>query len=378
VSGAKLRDFHLAKALAEMGELTYVHYSEPGLAPVNMPFAKRIVSLPRSRGYTPAKVLRGLTGRWPLPIVNYTDRAMVNRLLELVRAEKFDLVHVDIIHMAGCEAAIRPALGATPVMYNWHNIESELMARFAASDASLAKRWYARQTSRRMAQVEDSILESADGHVVCSEREREQLARRNPRARIAVVENGVDTGAFVPRTNRERKRILLVGAMSYHANAEAAAWFAREIWPKIREKNPGFRFTIVGSNPLPQVLALRNLPDVEVTGTVPDVAPWYAEAFAAIVPLRVGSGTRLKILEAMAAGVPVISTKLGAEGLAVTPGKEILLVDSDGDWMAALAKLRDSGAWAAQTSAARELVCARYDWQAIGRSLIATYQAWLS
>jgi glycosyltransferase involved in cell wall biosynthesis len=376
ITGAKLRDYYLARALGEAGELTYVHFDQPDTAAPVLPFCERVVTISRVQPYTPGKILQGLTGRWPLPVVNYTSTEMIAQVLKLIREKAFDLVHVDCIQMAACEAALREALGSTPTMYNWHNIESELMLRYSEGNESPLKKMYARMTAGRLAKVESMVLESATGHVVCSEREHALLAARAPHARIAVVANGVDTGGFKPAKSAEgRKRIVFVGAMSYHANIDAAVWFAREIWPQIRARMDGFVFTIVGSNPAPEVLALRELPGVEVTGTVPDISVWYSEAFAAVVPLRVGAGTRLKILEAMAAGVPVISTSLGAEGLEVSPGKDILLVDEAGGWAEALAGLE--ARWTAQASAARELVCSRYDWQVIGKSLVSSYLSWL-
>jgi polysaccharide biosynthesis protein PslH len=135
---------------------------------------------------------------------------------------------------------------------------------------------------------------------------------------------------------------------------------------------------LVGLDPTPVVRALHGSGNIEVTGTVPDVRPYYAEAVAALVPLRVGGGTRLKILEAMAAGVPVISTALGAEGLAVSPGRDLLIADRDEDWLAHLQTLvQNSGMRRELVAAGRALVCERYDWQVLGRTLYETYAEWL-
>ena len=126
------------------------------------------------------------------------------------------------------------------------------------------------------------------------------------------------------------------------------------------------------------MLALRAVAGVEVTGTVPDARPYYREAFAAVVPLRVGTGTRLKILEAMAAGVPVLSTPLGAEGLEVTPGQNILIADAEADWLPAFGSLlASSGRREELVRAGRRLVCAQYDWTEIGAKLAMLYQNWL-
>jgi glycosyltransferase involved in cell wall biosynthesis len=167
--------------------------------------------------------------------------------------------------------------------------------------------------------------------------------------------------------------------MGYHANVAAASWFTREIWPDIAKRFPALRLCLVGSNPTPAVRALGG-DSVEVTGTVPSVAPYYQEALAAIVPLRVGGGTRLKILEAMAAGVPVISTTLGAEGLAVRSGENILIADRAEDWVTALDSISGTAGerrWSEIAGAGRNLVESRYDWGALGRSLYETYRGWL-
>jgi glycosyltransferase involved in cell wall biosynthesis len=125
------------------------------------------------------------------------------------------------------------------------------------------------------------------------------------------------------------------------------------------------------------VLALRGQPGVEVAGTVPDVRPYYREAFAAVVPLRTGMGTRLKILEGMAAGVPVVSSTIGAEGLAVTPGKDILIADREQDWLQALGSLTDNTLRTALVESGRSTVSGRYDWKILGDALCRLYEQWL-
>jgi glycosyltransferase involved in cell wall biosynthesis len=199
-----------------------------------------------------------------------------------------------------------------------------------------------------------------------------------PQARIAVVDNGVDTAYFSGLPNHgNRNRIVFVGLMAYHANVDGMTWFTREIWPAVRKQMPDKVLTVVGANPTPEVLELRREPHVEVTGTVPDVRPWYAEAFAAIVPLRVGAGTRLKILESMAAGVPVVSTAVGAEGLDVTHGENILIADGAQEWADALAELQDEACRQRLIEGGRRLVRSRYDWDIIGNSVIAVYNHWI-
>lgn len=383
-SGAKLRDYYFARALAQQASVSYAYFIDRGSAPLSeaeLPFCRHIVGVPKPRAYSALKIVRGLTGRWPLPVLNYTSPEMLQAVAGLARRERYDLVHLDSIHMVGYLDALKQMLGpALPIVYNWHNIESELMRRYSAVVKAPARRIYSAWTARQLNRLEHSILRSGFGHVVCSEREQGELHKMENSARIAVIPNGVDTAYFAGAESGRRHRIVFVGLMSYHANIEAAVTFTRNVWPRLRDHLPGYTLTLVGANPVPAVTALRDVPGVEVTGTVPDLRPYYNQALAAIIPLRTGGGTRLKILEAMAAGVPVVSTAIGAEGLSVEPGKNILLADVDDceTWVRALTGLADSEPRRRElTSAALQLVSDKYDWNSLGESLFKAYADWL-
>jgi glycosyltransferase involved in cell wall biosynthesis len=384
-SGAKLREYHLARALSRFAELTYVYFAEAGTQPLTaneLPFAARIIAVPMPPVYGVWNILRGIAGRWPLPVLNYTSPLMTAALSRLDASPGYDLVHLDSIHMVRYMNALDRILGRTPpVFYDWHNIESEAMRRYAESSPSQARRVYANLTAAKLEALEREILATASGHIVCSEREKKQLQSIAPAARIAVIENGVDCRYFA-EIEREptRRRIVFVGKMDYHPNVEAVRGFALRTWPLVRDQLKDLTFTIAGANPTPAVGALAAIPGVEVTGTVPDVRPYYRDALAAVVPLRTGGGTRLKILEAMAAEVPVISTPLGAEGLIVNPGTDILIsnLDDHASWVRNLVDLAHSEQRGKQiTTSALQLVQTRYDWSTLGQSLIETYQTWL-
>jgi glycosyltransferase involved in cell wall biosynthesis len=163
--------------------------------------------------------------------------------------------------------------------------------------------------------------------------------------------------------------------MDYHANIDGAVNFARQVWPHLRERQPNLIFTIVGKDPAPEVRDLAQIPGIEVTGTVDDVRPFYREASAAVVPLNVGGGSRLKILEAMAAGVPVVSTTLGAEGLQVRHDENILIADTNEQLVAAITSVVEIKTRHDELSAAgRELVSRRYDWSSLGTALHGVYE----
>jgi sugar transferase (PEP-CTERM/EpsH1 system associated) len=387
-SGAKLREYHFLRALGQAAEVSYLYFMDPGAARLTvneLPFCREVIGIRKPAAYGVAKTARGIVGRWPLPILNYTSPEMGAAVSWLTDARDFDMIHLDSIHMmryAQAATARKPTLRA---IYNWHNIESEAMHRFSATTTSYARRWYAAQTARKLETAESEILRSAFGHIVCSGREREQLRRIAPAARIEVVENGVDTRYFgepvaaIP--GAARRHLVFVGAMDYFPNSEAAVFFANHVWPRMRSSLGVAELTIVGAHPGPQVRALSELSGVKVTGMVPDVRPYYRGALAAVVPLRTGAGTRLKILEAMAAGVPVISTPLGAEGLEVTDGENILLVNPDDTegWIEHVANVAESPALSERlTAGGRQLVQTRYDWEMLGAKLRKTYEGWLS
>jgi glycosyltransferase involved in cell wall biosynthesis len=383
VSGARIREYYMARALAAHAEVTYLSFVQPGCSE---PAAEEVSFFHQTRfvhlqgRYTPAKIIRGIFDRLPLSVLNYTTDEMKAAVAEIAKQGSFDLVRVESCHMVEYVRLLEKIWGhPVPAVYDWQNIESEVMRRYSTTVDSLPKKIYARNTAKRLVDLEDWILRTGFGHTVCSPREKEQLLAIAPTARIAVIENGVDTLRFTPVSEEvPPKRLVFIGTMDYYPNVEASTWFTRRIWPRIRERFPDWRLTLVGANPVPAVRELQNEPNVEVTGTVPDVRPYYEGTVAAIVPLHTGGGTRLKILEAMASGVPVISTTLGAEGLSVSPGKNIDIVDDEDGWLPALEAISSQpDLRAARIASGLDLARTTYDWRALGERLYEAYKSWL-
>jgi glycosyltransferase involved in cell wall biosynthesis len=302
------------------------------------------------------------------------------RVIEsLAAGRKFDVVQCEGTHLAAYMPVVRSSMPGVPIIFDWHNIESEGMLRYAELTSSVPRAAYARMTARRLAAVERKLLTETYGHTVCSEREQKQLNAISPGARIAVIGNGVDAEHLTAlAASGDRRRIVFVGLMAYHANIDAVIWFVRNAWPGIRREHSDKILTIVGANPAPSVLALASEDGVEVTGTVPDVRPYYAEAYAAIAPLRTGAGTRLKIVEAMAAGVPVVSSAIGAEGLDVVDGRDILLAETAEDWRHAFTKLRDDAFRQNIVRGGRRTAELGYDWKMLRGVLVKIYEQWLN
>jgi glycosyltransferase involved in cell wall biosynthesis len=389
-TGARLRDFHLARELARREPLTYLGFDRPGAAPSTAARRTRVgaaagnsageiecVLLPPPPRYSPLSVARGFIGPDAISVLNYSSDAMRTELGRLLSAERFDAVQVEGVHLSAYLPVIQNAARRPMVIVDWHNIESELLERYSAGAASQPRRIYTARTAQLLKRAEAKILAEADAHVVCSERERLRLTEREPRARIRVIGNGVDVNFYAgtsSTTTGPCQDLAFVGSMDYLANIDAAEHFARQILPALQTGQPQHRFIIVGARPTKAVQALAELPGVVVTGTVEDVRPYYRDAFAVVVPLRIGGGTRLKILEAMAAGVPVISTRLGAEGLDAVAGVHFLEAESAEDFRVAIRRLADSGEWQRLAAAGLELVRSRYDWAILGESLHRFYR----
>jgi polysaccharide biosynthesis protein PslH len=381
-TGGKLRDYHLARQLAAYAQVTYVCFRDgndvspcpPDLA---APFA-RVIVLDRPPQYTKATLIKGLLGRQPANVINYTTNHMSHTLQQLLNEQSFDTIQVENVFMSGYMQQLRNAPGQPRIVTDWHNIESELMARYAAFITNPAKRFYANETARRLRFAEHDQIKRSDALLVTSGRERDTLIEHGVHIPIHVVENGVDVAQFenvisdaqgtTPVDNSPN--IVFVGSMDYHANVDAVIAFASESWPTIRAAHPDLNLKIVGRRPPATIQALAKTPGIIVTGSVPDVRQFYRGAIASIVPLRIGGGTRLKILEAFAAGTPVVSTTLGAEGLAVRHSEHLLIAETTTDFITSIAKLRtDMDLRRTLTAAGHSLVKTIYDWPVVGRDL---------
>src|SRR5580658_7551963 len=176
VSGAKLREYHFLRALGPSAELTYLYFADPGTPPLtvgDLPFCRDVAGIPKPPAYGLGNNIRGILGRWPLPILNYTSSEMSAAVANAVASRAFDIIHLDSIHMIRYALAAIEQQPSLRAIYNWHNIESEAMRRYAAITTSPARRWYAGYTAAKLERLERSILRTAFGHIVCSQRELE-------------------------------------------------------------------------------------------------------------------------------------------------------------------------------------------------------------
>jgi glycosyltransferase involved in cell wall biosynthesis len=227
-----------------------------------------------------------------------------------------------------------------------------------------------------LAHYEGAAVSGADAVVAVSRADATALRRVGTPRRLTVVPNGVDTAALPLREgDGDGRSVLFTGTMDYRPNVDAVTWFVETVWPRVRSRRPDARFEIVGRAPRPAVRALGAVEGVEVVGEVPAVEPYFRRAMAYVAPLRIGGGSRLKLLEAFAYGTPVVTTSLGAEGIDMTADRDALVVDAPDAFADALVGLLTDPARArALALAGRRLVEERYDWQALAPRLEQLYE----
>ncbi len=339
---------------------------------------EEVIVLRKPATYTAGKILKGMLGPTPISILNYTSPRAAETLAATLAKSHFDAVQIENPHLYAYTDVIRAAPGRPTLLLDWHNIESELMYRYSDEVKNVPKKIVARRTAKLLQDAESRLIDRCDAHSVVSEREKTKLLQRNPAAHVHVLPNGVDTSTYrFSETTSSQSSLLFVGSMDYHANVDAVTWFAESTWPAISSAFPELEFVVVGRSPGRDVQKLAS-DTVRITGTVDDVRPYYASALAVVVPLRVGGGTRLKILEAMSMGVPVISTTLGAEGISVTNETNIILADSEQEIIRAVERLvREPELRQRLAHAGRKLVSDHYDWDAIGSRLYQVHTSLL-
>jgi sugar transferase (PEP-CTERM/EpsH1 system associated) len=260
------------------------------------------------------------------------------------------------------------------VIIDQHNIEYELLRRSYEKEKAWLRKWYNWRESRLVESAELERCRKADAITVTSQRECDILQSKLPGSIIEVVPNGVDIDYFNSNIQHEVPgRVVFTGSLAYYPNVDAALFFATYCWPQIRAAVPNATWQIVGRNPLPEVQRLAELPGVSVFASVDDIRPYITSAQVAIAPILIGSGTRLKILEAFAMRKAVVSTSIGCEGLDIEPEQHLLLADhADAFAQAVIHLLQKPEQRQALGTAGRSLVESHYSWQQCGNRLLNT------
>jgi glycosyltransferase involved in cell wall biosynthesis len=297
----------------------------------------------------------------------FFDVPGLRRVLESLTSRRaFDIVNVEQPFLAHERLAKAPPGRPLPLLVlDEHNIEFHLARQQAQDVAGLPRRIHNARNWPKIEREELGLWRRFDGVTFCSDADEARARALVPSVRSAVIPNSVDVEYFKPRPHDPRSdgsTILFFGAINYYPNVDGLLYLLREIWPLIAKSHPRAGLKIVGQHPTPEILAFRG-ERVEVTGQVEDVRPHLSSAAVAIAPLRIGGGTRFKILEAMAMARPVVSTSLGAEGIEYEAGRHLLLGDDAASFAGAVGRVLDDAQLANRlASEGRALVEARYSW----------------
>ncbi len=364
--GGQIRTLEMLKRLHTRHEIHYVglHRGDTTRSSEYCSYAYPIEHHVPAKN-TPAfagQLLNGLISSLPVAVSRYQSDAMKRKVEALSKQEKFDHIICDFLF----PAPNIPDLSSC-VLFQ-HNVEAVIWKRHVENAPTAAHRWYFQMQARRMDKFEGDVCRTVKSVIAVSEVDACLMRKDYRPRRVDAVPTGVDLDYFTPTTSVPRSSdLVFIGSMDWMPNIDGAQWFAREILPLIRKRKPDCSVVFAGRTPTAAVLDLAKAdPLIRVTGTVPDVRPYLWGATASIVPLRIGGGTRLKIFESMAAGVPVVSTTIGAEGLPVEPGTQILIADDPASFAeCCLRLLEDSSARGRIADAAREMVAARFSWEAV-------------
>lgn len=385
-SGAQARVHGLLTSLASRHDVTAVvlvddEYDLEEARTAMQRYCRRVVLLPNVKGggglhkrLRQARSLFSLAsyerGRCSLPALRRT-------VDELLRAEPFDIVHVEFPYFAHLDLRVAPVGARKPaVVVDSHEIAFDLARQVAEAGATPLRRFYGALNTRKLRRDELTAYKEADWVCLCSRDDENRLHQLLPNTRTAVIPNAADVDSFAPRPSdppADGRTVVFFGLLSTLPNIDGVTHLVRDIWPRIAAARPEARLKIVGGRAPPSLTAMSG-PGIEFTGFVDDLRPHLASAAVVVVPLRVGGGTRLKVVEAMSMAKPIVSTSLGAEGIEAAPGREIEIADDPVTFGTRVCELLTDPERAAELGrAARRRAEEAYSWSVVGRDLETVY-----
>lgn len=381
--GGKIRTYAMLRELRKQHHVTYLTLDD-GTASADAreratEYCHEVQTVPfsqpaRGTGAFYLDLLRNVFSSLPYAVAKYRNAAFRAAISEAVRVGRYDVLVCDFLAPS---VNVPDWLGIPTVLFE-HNVEAAIWERHAAVAAHPVKKAYMREQWRRMRRWESRECRRFDHVIAVSDADRDTFRETMGVVEVSSVPTGVDINYFAPTgAARSPHEIVFTGSMDWLPNEDGLEWFCGEILPLVRERVPGATLSVVGRTPSARVksLAARHA-GVTVTGTVPDVRPYLERAGVLVVPLRIGGGTRLKIYEGMSMGRPTVSTTIGAEGLPVRDGEEILIGDTPASFAAAVATcLADPSVGDALGARAAARVRRDFSWDGVARQFAATCAA---
>lgn len=371
-NGSKIRIYNLLRQLASAHAVTLLSFAEPDEATPDdiahlRTFCHHVELFPKPRPH-PGRIesLQGYLAPWPRSMVYNYSPALAERIQQIAKSDQIDLIiasQVDTLRYLDSAPGIPAVLEEVELTYYLNQIEK----------ASGAGRFRARLTLKKLTGALHNLHRQGVRFTVASQAECANMQRLvSPDIGVKVILNGVDTQTHQPSNAVPQPYTMIYpGAVTYSANFDAVSYFIQDVLPLIRQQTPQAQFTVTGKTNGVDVNSLKTQPGVIFSGYLPSVSDAVRQSWTTVVPLRIGGGTRLKILESMALGTPVVSTRKGAEGLNFRDGHEILIAETPGEMAQILNELFANAPLRTKIAdAARKRVEQEYDWSAVGRQLL--------
>jgi sugar transferase (PEP-CTERM/EpsH1 system associated) len=371
--GFATRVYQLMREIASRHDATLLCYAAPGdenVELVRQEFPVEVVERkPESTVAKRFSQARSLASRIPYDCYTTHSREMQQAIDRLLAERDFDIVQLESTLLMPFRFP-----DGTRIVLDEHNVDYEVYARMHETETSLLRKMFYRDQERRFRRYEQRSWQGVAACVATSEREAEIMRRHAPDTFVAAVPNGVDVDYFQPDdTPVEPRTLVFNGVLDYRPNIDGVNFLVDEVLPLVRERFPDVRLTVVGRGPASEVKALERR-GVEATGEVPDVRPYLRGAAVVVVPIRMGSGTRLKVVEALSLAKPVVSTTLGCEGVDVHDREHLLIGDTAPAFAAQVERLFDDAEAGERLGrAGRELMERQYSWEYAGRLLEEVY-----
>jgi len=378
--GTSLRNYNILQGLVvnhEVDLLTYGPVDGPDLAQSQLAGCNEIYIAPLPTRTSGDRLRRLVTDPRPDIAHRLVSSVFDMELSRLLRTRSpgiqapYDIVQVEGLELANAIPMIRQLSPTSRIVFDSHNAESELQRRSFKADLSNTRRWAAAAYSfiqqGRLRKYEAWACAASDWVTAVSEQDRAQLLKLAPHSNITVIPNCIDVAAYAPKPETRSIDLSLVftGKMDYRPNVDAVIWFADEIWPIIEDHLPGVTWAVVGQQPHPRLHSLGSHSGITITGWVEEVLPYIAAASVFIMPFRVGSGTRLKLIEAMAAGKAIVSTQVGVEGFDVHHNEQLFIADKPAAFAGAVIYLLTSDLERRRLGEAARKYAQQYDWRRI-------------
>ncbi|MGD8805475.1 MAG: glycosyltransferase [Chloroflexota bacterium] len=376
--GTSLRNYNILRGLWRRYAVTLMSFvTEPPSARAldHLSGCDEVITIPAPRRTITTRLLRMLTDRRPdmahrlhSPAFN---QALIERLREgLDRADAFQVVQIEGIELSFAVEIVRTVSPQTKILFDDHNAEYELQRRAYLADRSTPRRWaaaiYSRIQALRLRAYERQICNHVDHVVAVSDKDGRLLRDLGLTTPVSVIPNSIDIQEYVPDEQElQRYDLLFIGKMDYRPNVDAVQWFAQEVWPLLKAQRPDITWAIVGKNPHPRLAYLGEEKGIALTGRVDKVQPYLFGCLICVMPFRVGSGTRLKLIEAMASGRAVVSTTVGAEGFDLRPGEHLLLADDPAAFAEAILNLLADPQRRHELGVAAQRFASQYDWRLV-------------